>query len=243
MNLQKVSQALIQNDFIIFASDYGKKISAESWAKRLSKQVKEVSEFKDFTNYNIKTGSIAKVVDVDLDCKEANLLADSFLPSTGIEFGRSSTPRAHRLFKVIDLKKKDTRKFFAFKGAKKTMLVELRANDHYTMCLGKYDNGEEVVYSRCENPTEVQWETLKKMAALLAVSSVILRKYPNEGTRNEYIKLVIATLWQHKIDESDCSQIIEAVTSAARDNVKERLARVKDIYKQKDHNKYKGCQH
>ena len=52
MNLQKVRQALIQNDFIIFASDYGKKVVAESWTKRLSKQVKQASEFKDFQNYN-----------------------------------------------------------------------------------------------------------------------------------------------------------------------------------------------
>ena len=102
MDLQKVRQALIQNDFIIFASDYGKKAVPESWAKRLSKQVRQVSEFKDFQNYNLKTGSTTRIVDVDLDCKEANLLADSFLPATGIEFGRSSTPRAHRLFKVID---------------------------------------------------------------------------------------------------------------------------------------------
>ena len=34
MDLQKVRQALIQNDFIIFASDYGKKVVAESWTKR-----------------------------------------------------------------------------------------------------------------------------------------------------------------------------------------------------------------
>ena len=240
MDLQKVRQALIQNDFIIFASDYGKKAIAETWTKRLAKQVKEVGEFKDFQNYNIKTGSVARVVDVDLDCKEANLLADSFLPATGIEFGRSSTPRAHRLFKVIDLTKKDTRNFFTFKGAKKAMLVELRANDHYTMCLGQYDNGEEVIYTRCENPTEVQWEPLKKMAALLAVSSVILRKYSDEGTRNEYIKLVIGTLWQHKIDQTDCAKIIEAVTSAAKDNVKERLARVADIYKRERSEQIQG---
>ena len=240
MNLQKVRQALIQNDFIIFASDYGKKAIAESWTKRLSKQVKQVSEFKDFQNYNIKTGSIARVVDLDLDCEEANLLADSFLPSTGIEFGRSSTPRAHRLFKVIDLTKKDTRKYYSFKGKEKSMLVELRANEHYTMCLGQYDNGEAVVYSRCENPTEVQWQPLKKMAALLAVSSVILRKYAKEGARNEYIKLVIGTLWQHKIDNDDCIKIIEAVASAARDNVKERLARVKDVYKRERSQQIQG---
>ena len=36
------------------ASDYGKKAITETWTKRLSKQVKQVSEFKDFQNYNIK---------------------------------------------------------------------------------------------------------------------------------------------------------------------------------------------
>ena len=240
MNLQKVRQALIQNDFIIFASDYGKKVVAESWTKRLSKQVRQVSEFKDFQNYNIKTGSIARVVDVDLDCEEANLLADNFLPSTGIEFGRSSTPRAHRLFKVIDLTKKDTRKFYSFKGKKKSMLVELRANEHYTMCLGQYDNAEQVVYTKCENPTEVQWESLQKMSSLLSVACVLLRKYAPDGTRNEYLKLVIAALWQHKVDKADCIKIIEAVASAARDDVKERLARVKDVYKRERSQQIQG---
>ena len=240
MDLQKVRQALIQNDFIIFASDYGKKVVAESWTKRLSKQVRQVSEFKDFQNYNIKTGSIARVVDVDLDCEEANLLADSFLPTTGIEFGRSSTPRAHRLFKVIDLTKKDTRKFYSFKGKKKSMLVELRANEHYTMCLGQYDNAEQVVYTKCENPTEVQWESLQKMSSLLSVACVLLRKYAPDGTRNEYLKLVIAALWQHKVDKADCIKIIEAVASAARDDVKERLARVKDVYKRERSEQIQG---
>ena len=214
MDLQKVRQALIQNDFIIFASDYGKKVVAESWTKRLSKQVKQLSEFKDYNNYNIKTGSVARVVDVDLDCKEANLLADSFLPATGIEFGRGSTPRAHRLFKVIDLDKKDTRKFYDFKGKEKSMLVELRGNDHYTMCLGKYDNGEKVTYAKCENPTEVQWESLQKNAALLAIACVILRKYSAKGSHDDYLRLMVNTLWQHKVDKEDCIKIIDTVIKA-----------------------------
>ena len=245
MDIQKVRQALIQNDFIIFASDYGKKVVAESWTKRLSKQIKQVSEFKDFQNYNIKTGSTARIVDVDLDCKEANLLADSFLPSTGIEFGRSSTPRAHRLFKVIDLKKKDTRKFYSFKGKEKSMLVELRANEHYTMCLGQYDNSEQVVYAKCENPTEVQWQSLQKMTSLLAAASVILRKYAPEGMRNEYIKLMVATLWQHKVSKEDCTKIIEAVALAANDtsksgSVAERLGRITNVYKREMSEQTKG---
>ena len=90
--------------------------SAMTWAQRLKKQVKQLDRFKDFSNYNIATGGDSLVVDIDLDCPEALLLADYFIPSTNLEFGRASTPRSHRLLKVIDLTKKNTRTFFDFKG-------------------------------------------------------------------------------------------------------------------------------
>jgi hypothetical protein len=48
--------------------------------------------------------------------------------------------------------------------------------------------------------------------------------------RNEYWKLVIASLWYHKIKEEDCINIVEAVCNAHNDDTNERLARVKNIY-------------
>jgi Bifunctional DNA primase/polymerase, N-terminal len=39
-----------------------------------------------------------ELVDIDLDCPEALVLADRYLPSTGAEFGRQSKPRSHRLY-------------------------------------------------------------------------------------------------------------------------------------------------
>ena len=220
----QVRESLLRNELIIFASDYGKKAIAESWTVRLSKQVKKLDQFKEFQNYNIATGGDTLVVDIDLDCPEALLLADYFIPSTKLEFGRASTPRSHRLLKVIDLNKKHTRTFFDFKGDEKSMLVEIRANKHYTMALGQYDNGEKVVWSNVGQPTEIHWDTLNKAASLLSVACVILRKYAKEGLRNEYIKLMIAALWQHKIEKEDCIKIINAVTAAASDEA--RLSRV-----------------
>jgi len=225
----QVRESLLKNELVVFASDYGKKAVAESWTIRLKKQVKQLDQFKDFSNYNIVTGGDTLIVDNDLDCPEALKLADYFLPSTKLEFGRESTPRAHRLFKVIDLSKKHTRKFFDFKGDEKSMLVEIRANKHYTMALGQYDNGEKVVWNSIGQPTEIHWDTLNKAAALLSVTCVILRKYPKEGMRNEYIKLMIAALWQHKVEKEDCIKIITACTAAAQDE--DRSARVEDIYK------------
>jgi len=120
------------------------------------------------------------------------------------------------------------------------MLVELRANEHYTMCLGQYDNSEQVVYAKCGSPTEVQWQPLQKMSSLLAAASVILRKYAPEGMRNEYIKLMIAALWQHKINQEDCTKIIEAVATAAGDDVNERLARIANVYKRETSEEIQG---
>ena len=225
----QVKESLLRNELIVFASDYGKKAIAESWTVRLAKQVKKLDQFKEFENYNIATGGDTLVVDIDLDCPEALLLADYFIPSTKLEFGRASTPRSHRLLKVIDLNKKHTRKFFDFKGDEKSMLVEIRANKHYTMALGQYDNGEKVVWSNVGQPTEIHWDTLTKAAALLSVACVVLRRYAKEGLRNEYIKLMIAALWQHKVEKEDCIKIINAVTAAASDE--DRSARVEDIYK------------
>src|SRR4051812_6927290 len=44
------------------------------------------------------------LVDVDLDCTEALELADIYLPATGAEFGRASTPRSHRLYVAPEAK-------------------------------------------------------------------------------------------------------------------------------------------
>ena len=37
------------------------------------------------------------LVDIDIDGTEALALADVFLPQTGMEFGRKSKPRSHRI--------------------------------------------------------------------------------------------------------------------------------------------------
>ena len=228
----EVKQSLLKNGLILFASDYGKKGVAESWTVRLSKQIKQLDQFKDFSNVNIATGGDSLIVDVDLDCPEALELADAFLNPTGMMFGRESTPRSHRLYKVIDLNKKHTRAYFDFKDKEKSMFVELRANKHYTMCGGQYDNGEKVVWDKCDMPVEITYDTLHKQLSKLAVACVVLRKAPTPGTkmRNEYWKLVIATLWYHKIKEEDCINIVEAVCNAHKDDTNERLARVKNIY-------------
>ena len=111
------------------------------------------------------------------------------------------------------------------------MLVELRAHKHYTMCLGQHDNGQKIIWSESTTPTEITYDVLYKQLALLAVACVIAKKYAKEGLRNEYLKLIIASLWYHKISKEDCLSIITTVCNYKNDDVAERLAMVEDIYK------------
>ena len=86
-----------------------------------------------------------------------------------------------RYDKVIDLHLKNTRVFTSFADEKKSTIAEIRANKHYTMCWGQYDNGEKVVWTKSGIPTETTWEALNKAVALMSVACVILRKYPAKG--------------------------------------------------------------
>ena len=54
--------------------------------------------FNGPSNLGILNGEPSRnQVDVDLDCSEARVLADAFLPPTHSVFGRPGKPRSHRL--------------------------------------------------------------------------------------------------------------------------------------------------
>ena len=214
------------------------KYIAFSGTSAIQKTVKSVEDIKPFANYHIITGE-GNFLDLDLDCKETRDLAPHFMPPTEFKFGRESTPASHWLYKVLDLNKKHTRKFFMFEDedvSKKT-LVELRAYDHYSMCSGKYPENEHVEFNEYTAVGETTYDTLYKATAMLAAAAVILRNYPT-AERNVYIWEVAGTLWHHKVEEADAMRLIEVVSKFARDEeVKGRLAKVKDVYKNKDPNK------
>ena len=62
----------------------------------------------------------------------------------------------------LDLNKKHTRKFFKFKDpdADKEMLVELRSNDHYSMCGGKYEDDDHVKWFEASSLGETTYDAL-----------------------------------------------------------------------------------
>ena len=243
IELQKVRQALLQNEIFIFSSDYGKKGVTDTKAQRLKNQVTAIGQFKDHSNYNIFTG-YSNICDVDLDCEEVRILADEFLSPTGVMFGRESAPRSHRLYKIIDLDKKHTRVFHQFRDSPTdNCLIELRAHNHYTMCMGKYDDGEKVQYTGITKPAEINWDQLHKDYSMLALAAIVLRKAKNGSPHNQFYKYIASTFKQFKLEEADAERIFRAVLNhngCPNCKESERLAQFKAAFKREDNQHTRG---
>ena len=237
-----VMPTLLRENLAVFSYKFGTKKVDISTLQRRKRIVKSIEEVNEYANYHLLTGD-GNSTDIDLDCKESEKLAEHFLPPTGLKYGRKSKDLpSHYLYKVLDLNKKHTRKFFKFKDpdADKEMLVELRSHDHYSMCGGKYENEDHVKWFEASSLGETTYDALYKQCALLSLASIMLRLYPNEGMRNDFIWKLTGALWHHKVEEEDALKLIESVAKVAEDDVKERLAKVRNVYKTAKNSEVQG---
>ena len=90
-----------------------------------------INRYRVARNHNLKIvlGALSGLLDVDLDCMEAKLLADVILPEPAVKFDRGSPESGHYLFKATSF---CFRKSFTANKSGST-LVELRADGAQTM--------------------------------------------------------------------------------------------------------------
>ena len=87
------------------------------------------------------------LVDVDIDRASALPLADFFLPTTSMVFGRKSKPRSHRVFRCAQAGR--NKKWQDSAG----VIVELRANGGQTMFPPSvHPSGEQVEFDKADAP-------------------------------------------------------------------------------------------
>ncbi|MFM9957267.1 MAG: DUF3987 domain-containing protein [Phycisphaerales bacterium] len=104
------------------------------------------------------------IVDVDLDHPRAVELADSFLPHTGMTWGRDSKPRSHRLYRLT--RPADTRKWPSKTAG---MIVELRSTGCQTIAPGStHPSGEPVRWDDDGEPANIDPEELRSAISALA---------------------------------------------------------------------------
>ena len=131
------------------------------------------------------------IADVDLDTPEAVAAGEYLLPATPVEFGKKSTPRAHKVYR---LRGGGDAAYVQHLGApvgkKSPTLVELRADPgHQTMVppSDHPDEGTEVRYTGAGRPwdaPEVDEGTLVAAVASVAVVAALAPYWPGKGSRH-----------------------------------------------------------
>jgi P4 family phage/plasmid primase-like protien len=193
---------------------------SNGWQKQEITEANVAQHFPDPSmNVGVQLGRASGgLTDVDLDCDEAIRLAPDLLPPTDAVFGRYSRRRSHWLY-VTDLCDTEQKARIPYDG-----LVELRigAGDKgaQTIAPGSVHlSGEPVQWDHEGDPAQVDGADLKKRVGALAAAAVLVRNYPNEGSRHDAALVLGGVLarmpgW----DAYDIKHFVGAIARAAADD-------------------------
>lgn len=154
------------------------------------------------------------LVDIDLDCGEAVRQAGAFLPGTDAVFGRASKPRSHWLYGCTPCPKSTT-----FKDTDGSTLLEVRADGRQTMFPpSEHPSGEDVRWDREGEPGQVDAAALVTAAGELAAAALLVRHWPQEGSRQDVALALAGGLLRGGWDADRAGFFITKVAEAAGDD-------------------------
>ncbi len=166
----------------------------------------------------------SKLIDIDIDCREALVAADMLLPDTGMVHGRHGNPCSHRYFV-----RKGSARNQSFADPRRggegerAMLIELRAvgvtvapPSHHAR------TGELISWKAFGEPAEVDARDVAKVAA-----AGLLGRYWPEGSRHHAALALSGMLLRAGWTEPATTNFVRAVAMAADDE--ETAARLQDV--------------
>jgi DNA repair protein RadA/Sms len=164
------------------------------------------------------------LIDVDLDCAEAVMLAPFFLPPTGAVFGRLTRQRSHWLY-ISPIPNKIT---FTNPVTGKR-LVEILTNGQQAIFPGSshQDTGELVQWYENGEPASISEHDVVQSVRRLAAATLIACQWPQEGSRNDAALALAGGLLRAGWSEKETAHFIESVCTAANDE--ETHARVRSV--------------
>jgi hypothetical protein len=169
-------------------------------------------------NIGVLNGSPSgNLVDVDLDCGEARLIARRLLPATGAVFGRKTAPQSHWLYRTSQALDRAQVKFEDLDG---TMLLELRGTGGMTVFPPSMhkDTGELIEWEEPRgDPADVNLDDLRRVGSELAAASLLARHWPARGSRDVAAMALSGGLARADWSEERISQFVEDVAVAAGD--------------------------
>lgn len=166
------------------------------------------------------------LVDVDIDCPEAAIVARHLLPDTGSIFGRPGKPSSHHLF-IANC----ATHAFAAPGKGGAMLIELRSTGVQTVFPNSTHETGEPIEWECDNgPAEIEGERLKWLVGLIAAAALVARHWP--ASSRHATSLALAGALKHSgWTLKQTSLFMQVVAEAATDEeAQDRIRVCADTY-------------
>lgn len=179
-----------------------------------------LTDFKPDSNIGILLGDQSDgLVDIDLDCREANVAARQLLPETGLMFGHTSNPDSHWIFRINE---PGGAKKFQAPGV--GVLLEYRANKSMTVFPPSiHESGEPIEFTSEGEPRTISRTELLAAVGRVAACSLLAKNW-HEGSRHDAALALSGGLLRAGWDEADVENFITALCDAAGDvECKDRL--------------------
>jgi hypothetical protein len=183
------------------------------------------------------------LVDLDLDCEEARILAAAVLPPTGLRFGRPGAPGSHRLYDCgLSAPGKATTgarfapKFGDDPKIKDKPLLEVRSTGGQTMCPPSiHPNGERLDWAEYGDPAVTDSAVLLHSASVLAAVTLMCRHFPGEGQRFDAYAVMTGVLLRWGLDVGTVEAVVEVFTSRFdSEKPRERVRSVAELKRRLD---------
>lgn len=181
--------------------------------------------FSNGGNVGLLLGSAShNLVDVDLDCPEAIVIGDRYLPATDMIHGRPGKPCSHWWYICDPLP--DTRRY---KDPDGTVICELRSTGGQTIVPPSlHESGEQLAWETLGGPAALPGSYLAGEVAKVAAGALLARNWPVKGGRHDLVMALSGALLRHGWDVESVAQFVVDAGRAAGDNEladRERAAR------------------
>lgn len=220
--------ALCQRGFSPIPVSFGRKApSLKGWTNvRITADNAREFFDSDLSNVGVLTG-IDGVVDVDLDCHEAQQLAPFVLPPTQCSHGRAGAPASHWWYRVDATPRPYKHVDPGIDSEERRTIVELRSNGQQSLVPPSiHPQGERYTWTGAGSPAETDTEFLKRRVDLLAGLVIIARCWPSLGARHDAALHLSGFLLRQGMSENEVAELVEAVAALANDE--EHSSRAED---------------
>lgn len=218
MNMIEYASSYAKRGWVPLPVAYmGKNPTANEWQKRSLEDFRP-EEFVGDCNIGVLLGEPSGgLVDIDLDCSEALVIASMFLPLTGAIFGRDGNPRSHWVYQVSDC---GASKKFITNGDNATLL-EYRATGGQTVFPPSvHKTGEQISFYRDMGLKRVSRDELLTSVSKLAAACLLARNW-HQGKRHDTALALAGGLVNAGWPQDRIEHFIRAICLAAGDEERE----------------------